>query len=221
MAKLTGSNVLSGGKVYIEMDDQIIGFANSMSCQDNYNLAPIHVIGQFQPIEFVPQAATHSITIDTLVMRTDSLVRHNLEPMTAGSYGFLSGGGNVGKVQGESDSYTTLGPGSGATAEQKKKITNEITSSAFQAGGGRLTLLDGKIFDIRVRDGKSKKAIVEYIDCYCTGGTFTVGQNNIVGRTVNFVALDRRGQLDARSDSNLKVGSTDYGQTAGTGDPDL
>lgn len=191
MATRTDNSVLTGGQVVIEMDGQVIGFANSLTCNDNYNLTPINVIGQYQPIEFVPTAASHNISIDTIVMRGDSLVRHNLEPMTGGSYGLLgTSGANVGGVVGVPQIY--------ADTDDKRAAMLDSTGSE---NGGTLTLLDGKKFDIGVKT--DTHYIVKYIDCYCTGGTFTIGQNNIVGRTVTFVALDRRGQLDSAGDDDL------------------
>lgn len=216
MGTLKSSKVLAGGKVLIKLDTEVIGFASSMQCNDNYNLVPVHVIGQIQPIEFVPTTATHTITMDTLVMRSDSLIRHNLEPMTVGSYGYLNGQ-NLGNVSGQSDSYKTIGSGTPNDNGVGYKYAQQIADSSSQAGGGRLSLLDGKVFDISVVDGATGKHIVEYIDCYCTGGTFTVGQNNVIGKTVNFVALDRRGQLDAGDDSNLrKTGGGDFVNTHGS-----
>lgn len=201
-SKTNRTKVISGGKVLIKMDNVVVGFANQMSCSDTYNLQPIHVIGQLEPLEFVPTAATHQIQMQTIMMRNDSLVRHNLEPMTVGGYGYLNAAAdNIGKVTGTFGSYKTIGPG--ANGDAGKKNLGEIQSSASQAGGGRLTVIDGKTFIIAVQDAETGKNIVEYIDCYCTGGSFSVGQNSIIGHSVSFVALDRRGQLDAGDDSNL------------------
>lgn len=199
---LTQSRVLSGGKVLIKMQGVIVGFANQMSCNDNYNLQPIHVIGQLEPLEFVPTSATHSIQMQTIMMKNDSLVRHNLEPMTVGGYGYLSSStNNVGGVSGSLNSYSTIG--TNAEAPQGDANKAELESAGRQANGGRLTLIDGKTFTIAVVDASTQKNIVEYLDCYCTGGSFSVGQNAIIGHSVQFVALDRRGQLDAASDWNL------------------
>lgn len=199
--KLSQTKVLSGGKVLIKMDGRVVGFANSMSCSDSYNLQPIHVIGQLEPLEFVPTAATHQIQMQTIMMRNDSLVRHNLEPMTVGGYGFLNNNGdNIGEVTGSIGSYKLIGAG---TNNENTANYEKLKSSVQQKNGGQLSVIDGKTFTIAVTDAETQKNIVEYLSCYCTGGSFTVGQNSIIGHSVQFVALDRRGQLDAANDANM------------------
>lgn len=199
--KLSQTKVLSGGKVLIKMDGRVVGFANSMSCSDSYNLQPIHVIGQLEPLEFVPTAATHQIQMQTIMMRNDSLVRHNLEPMTVGGYGFLNNNGdNIGQVTGSIGSYKLIGAG---TNNENTANYEKLKSSVQQKSGGQLSVIDGKTFTIAVTDAETQKNIVEYLSCYCTGGSFTVGQNSIIGHSVQFVALDRRGQLDASNDANM------------------
>lgn len=189
---LSGTNVLVGGKVLIMMDGYIVGFANSAQCSDSYNLVPVHIIGQLQAIEMVPTNATHSITLSLMVMRNDGLTRRNLEPVGAGSYGYLADGDNIGGIKGLASSFAT---------DDSTRQTN-IKTSAKQTNGGQLVAMDGKAFNIAIIDGKTGKAIVEYVRCYFAQGSFTISANQVIGHSVTFLALDKRGQWDAESDSN-------------------
>lgn len=191
---LSGTNVLVGGKVLIMMDGYIVGFANSAQCSDSYNLVPVHIIGQLQAIEMVPTNATHSITLSLMVMRNDGLTRRNLEPVGAGSYGYLADGDNIGGITGLASSYGD------ATAEATRQ-TN-IATSVKADNGGQLVAMDGKAFNIAIIDGKTGKAIVEYVRCYFAQGSFTISANQVIGHSVTFLALDKRGQWDAESDTN-------------------
>ena len=190
---LSGSNVLVGGKVLIMMDGYIVGFANSAQCSDSYNLVPVHIIGQLQAIEMVPTNATHSITLSLMVMRNDGLTRRNLEPVGAGSYGYLADGLNIGEIKGLSSSFST-------TTEAARQ-TN-IQTSSKQTDGGQLVAMDGKAFNIAIIDGKTGKAVVEYVRCYFAQGSFTISANQVIGHSVTFLALDKRGQWDGGSDAN-------------------
>lgn len=189
---LSGSNVLVGGKVLIMMDGYVVGFANSAQCSDSYNLVPVHIIGQLQAIEMVPTNATHSITLSLMVMRNDGLTRRNLEPVGAGSYGYLADGVNIGEITGLSSSF--------ATDDSTRQ--GRIATSVKQDNGGQLTAMDGKAFNIAIIDGKTGKAVVEYVRCYFAQGSFTISANQVIGHSVTFLALDKRGQWDGLSDSN-------------------
>jgi len=190
---LTGSNVLVGGKVLIMMDGYVVGFANSAQCSDSYNLVPVHIIGQLQAIEMVPTNATHSITLSLMVMRNDGLTRHNLEPVGAGSYGYLADGKNIGEITGLKSSF-------GVDTENDRQ--DRIKTSSKQGDGGELMALDGKAFNIAIIDAKTGKAVVEYVRCYFAQGSFTVSANQVIGHSVTFLALDKRGQWDGESDKN-------------------
>jgi hypothetical protein len=193
--QLANSNVLVGGKVLIKLAGQTVGFAQSARCTDSYRYQPVHVLGQLQAIEYIPMTATHEITMESMVMRNDSLTRHNLEPWGAGSYGFLADGTNIGQITGRPNSFNAIGGGS-ATA-------GKLLESGRQEKGGALSVIDGKTFTISIMDAASKKNIVEYRKCYYAAGGFTISANNIVGHQVTFYAVYKVGQMDAGGDSGL------------------
>lgn len=205
-AAISNSNVLVGGKVLIKMQGQTVGFAQSARCTDNYRYQPVHVVGQLQAVEYVPMAATHEIVLEMMVMKNDSLTRHNLEPWGAGSFGYLSDGVNIGGITGTADTYNTIG--AGVTTGARVNTIGSTNYNAIEYGikqqhGGTLTVIDGKTFTIAITDAQSGKNIVEYKKCYYASGGFSIGANNIVGHQVTFYAIYKIGQMDAGSDSGL------------------
>lgn len=90
MVITSGAGVLVGGRILVKMDGKVVGFANEATCSDSYGLQPVHVLGQLQPIDYVPTDARHQIDMQMMVIKGGSLIAANLEPSGAGNFGYLS-----------------------------------------------------------------------------------------------------------------------------------
>ena len=194
MADVSDNNVLVGSKVLIRMDGNVVGFAQSARCTDNYRYIPIHIMGQLQAVEYVPTTAMHEIVLTSMVMRNDSLTRHNLEPWGAGSYGYVStSGDNIGGIKGRTGTY-------------KKFTQNLTTTKDAQPNGGTLTLIDNSRITIGITDAATGKNIVQYEKCFYAAGGFSISANNIIGHQVTFYSILKVGQLDALGDTGIASG---------------
>lgn len=208
-ATIRDSGVLVGSKVLIKMDTHVVGFAQSARCTDNYRFQPIHIMGQLQAIEYVPTNAMHEIVLTMMVMRNDSLIRHNLEPWGSGSYGYMADGNNIGGITGTDNTYSLAGSiaaggDTGSVMNGNAAANNTSAAVAYsikQTEGGFLTVLHNKVFTISITDAGSKKNLVSYQSCYYASGGFSISANNIVGHQVTFYALNKIGQMDAGDDS--------------------
>lgn len=183
---INDSKVLVGGKILIKMGGKYIGFANSADCSDSYGMQPIHVLGQLQPIDYVPTDARHSIDLDMMVLRDNSLIQSNLEPAGAGNYGFLSSG--------KTDTIGNVANGNKDLADDKDTTTHDLNNK------GKLRVLHGKTFDIEIispQASGSEDSIVVYENCYFNSGSVRFSANAITMHRVQFVALNRRGWLAA------------------------
>lgn len=187
---INDSKVLVGGKILIKMDGKYIGFANSADCSDSYGMQPIHVLGQLQPIDYVPTDARHSIDLDMMVLRDNSLIQSNLEPAGAGNYGFLNSG--------KADTIGNVANGNKDLAANTEVTTHDSNNK------GKLRVLHGKTFDIEIispQAGGSEDSIVVYENCYFNSGSVRFSANAITMHRVQFVALNRRGWLAATPSS--------------------
>lgn len=186
-ATLAPTDVVVGGKILLKMDNKIVGFANEATCQDSYGMRPIHVIGQLQPIDYVPTEARHIIDLNVMVLRKSSLITANLEPQGAGNYGFLSLA-DIGKV-----------------STQEADIEGDSTTLATgnDANQGLLRVLHAKVFDISIcmptydttTSAWKYPALVTYKDCSFNSGNVRFNANQITVHQCQFVALDRSGTL--------------------------
>lgn len=189
------SQVLVGGKVLLRMDGKLIGFANRATCEDDYSLEAIHIIGQLQAIDYVPTRASHRIELDMMVLRGDSLEKANIAPVAAGNFGFL-------------DPVTNMGPTVGAVNSMKRDIgpvgadgslrvlhglpididiiVPELPSSVTGTGGNGLTT-SGSIA------AQTVPVVVSYKMCFYDRGSLQFEANRVIGRRCTFYALDRRG----------------------------
>lgn len=181
------SNVVVGGKVLIKLGNKVVGFAQSATCTDDYGLQAVAVLGQLQYIDYVPANATHSIDLNMMVLRNESLIRQNFEPTGAGNFGFLSGNGIIGNLSNQGLDYP----------EPADVIEDKIQ--------GGLRILHGISFDIDILMPKSEgynkgvpptpEILVRYKNCYYQSGTTTFSANQITSHNCKFVALDRQGWL--------------------------
>lgn len=188
------SNVLVGGKVIIRFGDKIIGFANSAACTDDYGMEMIQVLGQLQAIDYVPTRARHQIVLDTMVLRTDSLAKANMEPTGAGNFGFLSSGATwSGSIIGSlSDSardfpdYTATGAVGALRVLHGQSFDIEILAPAIEANSGAQPTPSSTVYQV-----------VKYKKCYYDNGNVTFAANRVTVKTGTFYALDRVGYLTA------------------------
>lgn len=193
---INDSKVLVGGKILVKMDGKYIGFANSADCSDSYGMQPIHVLGQLQPIDYVPTDARHSIDLDMMVLRDNSLIQSNLEPAGAGNYGFLSAG--------KTDTIGNIANGNKDLAADTEVVTADTDNK------GKLRVLHGKTFDIEIISplaSGTADSIVVYENCYFNSGSVRFSANAITMHRVQFVALNRRGWL-AATPAAVATGST-------------
>lgn len=184
---VSDSKVLVGGKILVKMAGKYIGFANSADCSDSYGLQPIHVLGQLQPIDYVPTDARHSIDLDMMVLRDTSLIQANLEPTGAGNYGFLAAG-----------KADTIGNVANATGDMPADATALKVNSTTESEQGAVRILHGKVFDIEIVSPTSTSdsvSVVLYENCYFNGGSVRFNANAITMHRCQFVALNRRGWL--------------------------
>lgn len=184
------AGVLVGGKIIIKMDEQIVGFANEATCSDSYGLQPIHVLGQLQPIDYVPTDARHQIDLNLMVIKNGSLIASNLEPASAGNFGYLSGSQAIGGL---------TGVNMGANFPS---LDDTDTKQSDKTKKGSLRVLHGKIFDIeiasplRVTNGVAQfGTVVKYKSCFFNSGTIRFNANQITVHQCTFFALDREGAL--------------------------
>ena len=178
------SNIRNGNRVLIKMDNVIIGYATSARCSDDYGLEPVHVLGQLQCLEYIPTHARHTISCSLVVMKHQSLMKSNLEPTGAGSYGNLA----------------TTGIGAGATPTDPQGSYNgnyPYQETNANPAPGALRILHGKTFDIEIVDQETNTTMVKYKKCYFASGDLEVGANRIMMHNVTFYALDRQGTLSS------------------------
>ena len=186
------SQVLVGGKILVRMDGKIVGFANSASCTDAYGLNAIHVLGQLHPVDYVPTDARHTINMNVLVMKSGSLIKANLEPTGAGSFGLLSTSASI-------------------AGTKFDNTQQDLRSSAYyktdEGIPGSLRVLHGKNFDIEIiapdLDSPATKqyVVVKYKNCYYNTGSVSFSANTITVHNCQFLALYREGFLTADTTS--------------------
>jgi hypothetical protein len=177
------------------MGGKLVGFANSATCTDDYSLEAIHILGQLQAIDYVPQRASHRIELDMMVLRGDSLEKNNLVPTGAGNFGYLS-------------------PASTLTTEIVGSINSMPRDLSAVGDAGSLRVLHGMSIDIDILapdvpglasgtagNTNTNNAItyatvpyvVRYKSCFYDGGNLRFEANRVIGRRCTFYALDRKG----------------------------
>lgn len=185
----TSSQVLVGGKILIKMDNKIVGFANRAECSDSYGLQPIHIMGQLQPVDYVPTDARHTINMNVLVMKRASLIKANLEPASAGNFGLLTGTDSL------SGTYFKNVSKDLPTTDQR------ATEGGQNSMQGALRVLHGKSFNIEIiapdldNPQANQFTVVKYLDCYYNSGSVSFSANTITMHNCQFFALSRQGWL--------------------------
>lgn len=210
----SSTGVLVGGKILIRMDGKVIGFANEATCSDSYGLQPIHVLGQLQPLDYVPTEARHQIDMNLMIVKGSSLITANLEPAGAGNFGFLDSsaiGGGTSLVSGKN---LPGGPNAGVS---DTKIDTIVAPSA---DSGALRVLHGKVFDIDIitpagRTSASTLAgaaandtngiVIRYKHCFFNSGSVRFNANQITVHSCSFFALDKEGAYVADSETSAPL----------------
>lgn len=198
MVTTSGAGVLVGGRILVKMDGKVVGFANEATCSDSYGLQPVHVLGQLQPIDYVPTDARHQIDMQMMVIKGGSLIAANLEPSGAGNFGYLS------------STDAALSVGGLALAENLPGGIAENGPATIETGAGTagaLRVLHNKVFDIEIiapKQGASGAdgVVIRYKHCFFNSGSVRFNANQITVHSCSFFALDKEGALIADSDTN-------------------
>lgn len=69
----TNIKVRTGNKTVVLMDNQQVGLVQSVRANDSYGLEAVGGIGDIHSVEMVPTTATHSLSVQQLVLYTGSL----------------------------------------------------------------------------------------------------------------------------------------------------
>lgn len=191
---LNNGRVLVGGKVLLKIGGKIIGFANSAACDDNYGLQPVQVLGQLQPIDYVPTQASHRIVLETTVLRNTNFYSANIAPTGAGNYGFLGATDTIGNINPLGADYPT-------------PFSPQIDQNYF------LRVLHGIPCTIEIlapnpNAPTDRPPIVTYEYCFYDSGDVNFSSNRITVQRATFLALNR---LATPMDGQTKAVGGRYG----------
>lgn len=64
----------TGNRFKIKFDGTVIGVCKSIDMRDEMGLEPVSGIGNINVIEYVPTLARHTITVEEIIMDSDSLL---------------------------------------------------------------------------------------------------------------------------------------------------
>jgi hypothetical protein len=67
--------VRTGNKITVKIDGKDVGLIQSIRSTDNYGLEPAYTIGEIDAQEYVPTLEVHSLSVQTLVLYTGSLLQ--------------------------------------------------------------------------------------------------------------------------------------------------
>lgn len=206
-ARISDAGVLVGGRVLIRMDGEIVGFANEATCSDSYGLQPVHVLGQLQPIDYVPTDARHQIDLQMMVVKKGSLMSANLEPAGAGNFGYITAD-SIGKVGSLTTGTENLS--GGLVADSELAGSKIVTNRSNDAIGGALRVLHSKVFDIQIVAPKqgannTEGIVVTYKHCFFNSGSVRFNANQITVHSCSFFALDKEGGLVADSKTSAPL----------------
>lgn len=200
MGQISDAGVLVGGRILIKMDQKVVGFANEATCSDSYGLQPVHVLGQLQPIDYVPTDARHQIDMQMMIVRGGSLISANLEPAGAGNFGFITSD-SIGHVGSLTTGVENL---SGGLVTGSTDGTVIATEGDKAATAGALRVLHSKVFDIEIFAPKQGAdggpgTVVRYKNCFFNSGSVRFNANQITVHSCTFFALDKEGAFVADS----------------------
>lgn len=73
MAKVN-QNVRTGNRILVKFDGKTIGLCQSVDMRDDFSPEPASGIGQIHAAEYVPTLARHTISVEEMVLNTQSML---------------------------------------------------------------------------------------------------------------------------------------------------